>query len=156
MSELDVVKLRGIVANCSDGKSTYEVIQHVREKYSKELAKVTEYLIDKSLATIVERSRRRRATVVLNDGFDLFAEFSVKGQRLIEARDASGRVVKKNRNIRDVTIGQIREEIQRIERRALPEHKELDALKRMVERAEKFGDDATTLGDALTKAHTEL
>lgn len=155
MSELDVVKLRGIVANCSDDRTTFEVIQHVRDKYAKELAKVTDYLVDKSLATIVERTRRRRASSVLNDGFDLFGEFSVKRQRLVEAKDGTGRTIKKNKNLRDVTIGQLREEIQKLERRTLPEHKELADLKRMVAKAEKFGDDQSTLGEALTRAHNE-
>ncbi len=156
MSELDVTKLRGIVATASDGRTTHEIIQFVRTKHAAALKNASDYLIDKSLATMVERSRRRRATAVLNDGFDLFEEFSVKGQRLVETRDAAGKVVKRNVNLRDVTIGQMKEEIQRIENRALPEHKELTHLKRMVERAQKFGSDDTTLGEALTKAHTGL
>jgi hypothetical protein len=155
MGELDVVKLRGIVANCSDDKTAYEVVQYVREKHARELAKVSDYLIDQSLAAMVERTRRRRASVVLNDGFDLFGEFSVKRQRLIETTDSFGKTIRKNKNVRDVTIGQMREEIQRLERRTLPEHKELSDLKRMVEKAEKFGDDNTTFGEALTRAHSE-
>ncbi len=153
MSELDVMKLRGLVLASAEGRSTGDAIRFVREKHSRELAKVADYLLDKALGAMLQSGARRKATAILNDGHNLFGEFPVRGTRQVEVKTESGKSVKQYRKLYDVRIGQLRDEIQRLERRRLPEHKEVAILKAMVAKAEKFGTDETPVGEALLRAH---
>jgi len=153
MSELDVMKLRGLVLASADGRSTPEVIAFIRDRHGKELGQVVDYLIDKALSGMLQSGSRRKASMSLNDGFDLFGEFPVRGTRKIEVRTSGGKTVKRYRRMQDLTLSELQDEIQRLERRKLPEHKEIVLLKKMYERASKFGDESTTVGLALQKAH---